>query len=470
MKKVLFLLLLVNAHSNGFSQEISLVKDINPSGNSYPSSFVNIGNEVVFVAYDEAYGYELRVTSGTENTTMLLKDINPGGSSNPDYLTKLGDDILFSANNGVNGQELWISDGTESGTKLLKNIGPGENYNGPSFLTNMNGKIYFQANDGVNGNELWVSDGTENGTLLLKDINPTGSSNLYGLTNCNGKLYFGATDGVNGTELWITDGTENGTVLLKEINPAGNFSMIRFTNVGGRIFFLIGGTYTPGYINEIWITDGTQSGTGLVKAIYPSVYGSVHNLFSLNDKLYFNYNINGGSIELWESDGTEAGTKIVDVDYNLHQFINVADGGYVLTEEGELWKTDDLLEDASLYDANSSIVIDTLLGYHNGILYMAGNDGQSGYELYKLDVSTGIMDVADFEASQVSMYAYQNQLFVKPGEKVEQINVYNVTGQLLYQTNLQGKSRVTLPNNVKGFVLIQYLQEGEWSSLKHVIE
>ena len=109
--------------------------------------------------------------TGYSQQFSLIRDINPGAAtSNICYLTAIGNLLYFGANNGINGMELWKSDGTEAGTVLLKDINPGAGSCSIGYLTNVNGTLFFVANDGSTGSELWKSDGTAAGTLLVKNI------------------------------------------------------------------------------------------------------------------------------------------------------------------------------------------------------------------------------------------------------------------------------------------------------------
>ncbi len=109
---------------------------------------------------------------------FMLKDIHPSGDSYPDQLTIVNGTLFFRANDGTNGTELWKSNGTEAGTIIVKDINPGSGASVPEHLTDVNGTLFFQAGDSTNGFELWKSDGSEAGTIMIKDINPGGDTQL----------------------------------------------------------------------------------------------------------------------------------------------------------------------------------------------------------------------------------------------------------------------------------------------------
>lgn len=100
----------------------------------------------------------------------MLKDINPTGDSYPDFFAEYNGTLYFSARDGSNGYELWTTDGTAAGTQMFKDINPGSGagfFIDPAF-TEYNGKLYFIAEDGSNGDELWVTDGTAAGTEKIQ--------------------------------------------------------------------------------------------------------------------------------------------------------------------------------------------------------------------------------------------------------------------------------------------------------------
>ena len=239
----------------------TLVKNINPGGDSTPQELTALGNgKALFSANDGTNGRELWVTDGTAGGTTLVKDINPGSrNSSPFQLTALGDGkAVFRANDGTNGRELWVTDGTTGGTTLVKDINPGGNSSPIGFTALGDGKAVFRANDGTNGRELWVTDGTAGGTMLVKDISLGGDSSPQGFTALgNGKAVFRADDGINGRELWVTDGTAGGTMLVKDISLGGDSSLFGFTALGNGKAVFRANDGTNG--EELWVTDGIPS-------------------------------------------------------------------------------------------------------------------------------------------------------------------------------------------------------------------
>ncbi|MBL7938591.1 MAG: hypothetical protein JNL43_04450 [Flavobacteriales bacterium] len=265
----------------------------------------------------------------------ILRDIHPTGESAPESFVTYNDKIYFTADNGTNGRELWVTDGTSAGTTLVKDIWPGTNTSGISAFVLMNSKLYFTADDGVKGRELWVTDGTTAGTVMVRDINirngqtlaligspNSESSNPTGLHVWKNKLYFSASNGTGGQELWSSDGTSAGTVLIKDINPNGgsnpkNFSgYIRqgqdpVTNqiVNQQYLSFAANDGTTG--EELWRTDGTAAGTVLLKDVKAGTAGSSPSeLRGLNTSTtagavsytHYYYSAIGGNNgrELWE--------------------------------------------------------------------------------------------------------------------------------------------------------------------------
>ena len=109
-----------------------LVKNINTASSpatitgSKPVLKAALNGMVYFVADDGVHGNELWRTDGTEGGTSIVKDINPGGNSS--FISELivfNGILLFPAGDTEHGMELWKSNGTEAGTVLVADIFPG---------------------------------------------------------------------------------------------------------------------------------------------------------------------------------------------------------------------------------------------------------------------------------------------------------------------------------------------------------
>ena len=149
-----------------------MVKDIRTGAygqNPCVSCWIVWDDKLYFSPYDGTQT-EIWVSDGTDSGTYMVKDINPSGSSYPGGFTPLGEFLYFSAENSAINLELWRTDGTEGGTTLVKEINP-TGSSSPSLLTPIGDLLIFRADDGTHGEELWVTDGTEMGTTILIDAN-----------------------------------------------------------------------------------------------------------------------------------------------------------------------------------------------------------------------------------------------------------------------------------------------------------
>ena len=342
----------------------------------------------------------------TAQYPTLLKDINTVGNSAPYGYCKVNNILYFSHDDEAHGYELWRTDGTDAGTYLVKDVNTG--FIG-SFVRNMvefNGAVYFAAYTNGYGYELWKSDGTEAGTVLVKEINlgVDKSSDLKLLTNCGNYLLFTATNGINGNELWKSDGTTAGTTMLADITT-GNF--------GSDITEIF---YFPSlFSNNIYFTiqNSSTSKDGIWRTTFSCVFGcsTLSNPTKINNtegsrdlnsfglgNLIFRKNVK----DLYKFDGTtvsaiKVGTGTTFPNNKARKLTvynnNIYFTGYDATNGYELWKSDGTVAGTSLVKninntptlANSSPYGFTLC---NGVLYFTANDGINGNELWKTDGTT----------------------------------------------------------------------------------
>jgi ELWxxDGT repeat protein len=279
----------------------SMVKDINPSGDSHPSTLTDVGGKLYFVADDGVHGAELWRSDGTEPGTVMVRDINPGpAGSSINAIGHLGSELYFGANDGRHGTELWKSDGTAAGTTMLKDVNPGPASSNPQDFTSFAGRIYFEAT-GRQGAELWSSDRTAVGTRVVDDIHPGPlGSNPSNLTVAAGRLFFTAEDGVHGDELWSTVGSRVTTRMVRDINPgAASSSPSLLTRWNGALW-LIADDGIHG--QELWTSDGTRKGTRLARDIFPGKLGSgIGWMVPADRRLYFSADDGVHGLELWSA-------------------------------------------------------------------------------------------------------------------------------------------------------------------------
>jgi len=204
----------------------------------------------------------------------LVKDINPTGNSFPTNLTRVGSKLFFAASDGVHGNELWVSDGTTAGTRMVKNIKPGAKSSNPEMLVNVNGTLFFLASDGTHGEQLWKSDGTKAGTVMVPetavyatDMRPACPGYPYypPVVAGNRLFYFLSGGGcVLSVTLYVSDGTPAGTHYLDapvSTNLGDEESGRRVAAALGNKLYFVVENWELDYASDIWVSDGTDAGT-----------------------------------------------------------------------------------------------------------------------------------------------------------------------------------------------------------------
>ncbi len=307
--------------------------------------YINQNDDYVFYASrTNITGRELWRSDGTTAGTMLVKDINPSDESYIRWQSSLASSVVdntlyFMASDGTHGRELWKSDGTEAGTVMVKDVWPGASWGLESeYMVEFKGGVAFEARDD-NGTELWISDGTEAGTIMVKDIR-TGSDGSFVryLEVMNDELFFFATEG-GVFSFWKTDGTEAGTEKLVDL--AADSDPEHITALDGNVIFYNFTTSDPTK-DELWISDGTVDGTN--KITDTNSRGPINEKMTrAGDNLFFRADDNDASIELYKTDGTSGGSGLVkDLsagDGFPENFIEYQ-GEIYFVSNSDIWKSD----------------------------------------------------------------------------------------------------------------------------------
>lgn len=403
--------------------EVVPVKDIRPLGDAVtPARMLAAGDFTLFKADDGATGVEPWVSDGTGGGTVLLKDIAPPssdypyGDSRPSGLTAFGDEVLFVADDDAHGRELWKTDGTTAGTTLVKDIKPGSLSSYPRHLVVLGDQVLFRADDGAYGAELWRSDGTEAGTVLVKDLH-TGSAGSYPRDlAAMGDAVFFTTDGV---DLWRTDGTSEGTGTILDAPPLGLGGNPRFLTASGATLFFAARDGNGG--TELWRSDGTGAGTAPMdgSSTEAAAIQSPENLTAAGEgELFFTAERFSGR-ELFFSDGTYSyqypigpqGTiQVADIatgsaDSDPGEITPFADGVLFAATSGdgrELWMSDgtSASQVKDLNPAGSGAPHE--LEEWEGEVLFAADDGSTGTELWRTDgTGLGTTLAADTEPGPV---------------------------------------------------------------------
>jgi ELWxxDGT repeat protein len=413
-----------------------------------------LGGALYFPFSDRHYGNEPWISeAGTAATTHLIANMRPdvAGSSNPGSFIAAGDQVFFIAQDDAS-TELWRSDGTSAGTRQLTSLNPPLTCcTVPSEMTAFHGALYFRPS--YSATAVWKSDGSL--ATLFKDFQLPFSTPAATIAATSSILWINAHDQNDKPTLWKSDGTPAGTIALRKpgtLTPAGGG---QFVESSGTVFFFSGNELwrtegtpestrstwvlpsgasntsqpvaargllfftmtTTAEGNELWASDGTQEGTRLVKDIVPGANNSSPKLLTpAGDYVFFTATDADHGLELWRTDGTAAGTiPVKDIREGTLSSspANLTAAGGVLfftADDGvhgvELWRTDGTPEGTTLVrdiapDAASSTP--SSLVFAQGLLWFSATEATNGAELWQSDgTSAGTILAADIAAGSAS--------------------------------------------------------------------
>ncbi len=366
------------------------VGDINPTGSSSPSNFMEFNGDLYFMANDGTNGFELWSYDPLSDTLMPAADINPGSAnSEPSFLTVYDGDLYFCANDGSTGAELWKYDPID-GAVLAADIWTGPGDSQPSYITVFDGELYFSANNGTSGNELWRYNPVD-GATLVADINSSGDSNPEELIVFNGMLYFSASNGTDGVELWSYDPVTDIAEMVADINSSGSSNPRYLTVFSEALYF---SAEDCDRMDELWRYDPVDGAEMVVEINTRGPSNPVY-LTVIDDDLYFNATNEDLGGEPWRYNPAVGVELVADIrvgtqSSGAHGFTEFDGGLYFTAGNGlscspELWRYDPVHSVTGVADIfpGTHRSVDFLTVFH-GDLYFTTSNGTDGQELWRL--------------------------------------------------------------------------------------
>ncbi len=272
--------------------------------------------------------------------------------------------ITYNGNFGWN-LRIWSYDGVHPPIWEMDLGDIGNHYYGGNGLTNFvayRGKIYFMRDSLNTDGELWSFDPSSHSVSQVADIWPgMRGSHIQNLIVGGSKLYFTANDSLHGGELYAYDG--NSVTRLTDLLPgtgSGVSNQGHTTGVGlcyhqGGIFF--DGRETPNQ-DALYRYDTASGMVTKVFDLSPNG-GGYTNFYSTPNNLFFNARTQSGGTELYKYNG-EKGSLVAD--------LNPGAGNGVSGSNMALF---------------------------GGYVYFAGDNGNTGWELYRVkdsNTSTSVIE------------------------------------------------------------------------------
>ncbi len=201
---------------------VTLTKDIRPGNSSYgstPSNLTDIGNKLLFTAYDTDNIKGLYVTDlavSGDSQTLKLFDIDSNKYSIYKIIADKKNNRAFILLNDITSStdgEIWVTDGTSVNLTKLGTFNKSALQMSASEV--FDGVLYFGNDSGSYNYELWKSDGTTAGTVKITNLDKVVKNMIYSTTDS--RLYYSTTD-----DLYYTDGTDAGSIKLSGINVSYN--------------------------------------------------------------------------------------------------------------------------------------------------------------------------------------------------------------------------------------------------------
>lgn len=272
---------------------------------------------------DGTHGCEVW-SSNSDGTVSMLIDINPTGDSLPGRYTNFipvvdnGTElVVFDADDGLNGRQLWKTDGTVAGTQMLSS-NQSTNVNGPvQSVAWLDGIVLLNGIDAL----LWTNGSSTINAFAHPSLNGTLGANefsaLNGLTSFqssflaeeDGWLWFSAKS-TTGIEPYALH--EDGMMLSWDLT-AGDSSPSASVGVPGGLVVVADNGQGRQLVrlnhdsSHLWLTALSHTSTG-----NPTEYVGEHlGLHRLGDVIVFDALTSGVDPQVWSHHLTDATTTLL---------------------------------------------------------------------------------------------------------------------------------------------------------------
>jgi ELWxxDGT repeat protein len=474
MRTTLLLILLCSALAAN-AQSPLIVKDSWPGATGIsPIRLLTYDDRLCFHAGDGMHGIELWEYLD-QDTPKMVADIYPGGNSSgscpeDDHMVVFGNKLYFqsatwdSVLGRPTGDELFVYDRV-SAPKLVYQLGirpPGSNPNG---LIVAGSKLFFLADSNNNGYYLYSYDGSTAPRVYPIKPDYMGIPSRS-LGEYNNNLFF-SYDSLNGKgkELYTLNPVTNTWKMIADINPGPLGSLPSgWLTAWNKLFFIASDST---YGRELYSYDGktVKRLTDLAPGTKNSMAGTFHRLIAYKGAIYFNGSATGTSSpqELYKWDSatgiaikiSPAGLDLVNnfrpVVFNSELYFY----GKTSATGCEVWKYDGttckMVTDLNPGTADGKSMGE--LAVYKDVLYFSGNNGKTGFELYRIYPSTNSVTSVKWQGKAV-VYPNPANTFATlsitlPFAQLLRVSLMDVSGREVFNSGLNslnaGTSEIRLP-------------------------
>ncbi len=385
-------------------------------------NLTNVNGTLYFIAVDRRSERHLWKVDPVTGSPVRVESASGGSIAGVRNLTNVNGTLYFVARQGIGGNELWKVDPT-TGDPVQVDFEPRVSSSSLEHLTNVNGTLYFFSISSASGQGLWKIDPVTGNPARVELAPGSFISSSPRMTNVNGTLYFNVIS-ANGNELWRIDPATGNPMRVNVELGANIFLPQPLTTVNGTLYTV---ATNRDIGQELWRLDLTTGNQSLIDINTHGVGSSPANLININGTLYFAATDAATGRELWRIDPTTGNPiRITDIEPGPAgsfpaNFVNINGTLYFSANRldpssganrRELWRVDPATGNPIRVEVHPGVGISrprVNLGWEvdfflpensinvNGTLYFRANSSVTGQELWRINATTGNVELLDIE-------------------------------------------------------------------------